>query len=93
MGGILGTGQQMQGQAISGLRRASEVESQRDAANEQIEAGEKAQKVNTTASGAGTGAAIGAGIGIAQGAAYGGVAGPVGMLVGAIAGYLLSEVF
>jgi len=86
MAGILGTGQQMQGQAISGLRRASEVESQREAANEQIVAGEKSQKVSATSSGAATGAMIG-----------GMVGGPIGMAVGAgiglIGGYLLSEVF
>ena len=108
MPGVLGTGQLMQQGAVSGLVRASALESQRDATNEQIKAGEKSQKIGAVSSGMGTGAAIGAmsagtaagAGGAASGAATGATAtswsGPgalIGAAVGAIAGYLLSEVF
>lgn len=94
--GILGTGGQLQSNAIAGLRRAAGGEEQTNTANRQINAAEKAQKINTTVSGAATGAAIGAtsaAAGLAPGVAMSWSPVGWGILGGALAGYLLSEVF
>lgn len=95
--GILGTGGQLQGNAIAGLRRAAGSEEQTNTANRQINAAEKAQKISTTVAGASTGAAIGAASAASAAASTGAAMamGPIGwgLLAGAAAGYLLSEVF
>jgi len=90
--GILGTGNQMQGNALEGLKRAAILDEDVKNQNRQIKAAEKSQKINSTVSGAATGAAVGASS-AAMGATFGSWAGPVGAVVGAGVGYLLSEVF
>ena len=81
MSGVVGMGREQLGGALQGGNSAAARENERNAANEQIKAAEKAQKQNTQMSGMGTGAMIGFQM-------YGPVGGVVGGVVGLLAGSL-----
>lgn len=85
MGGFLGDARIGKQAAMAGLKKAADLEQQRELANKQMKTNEKNQNLSMAASGAATGAMIGA--------TFGSIGGPIGMVVGAAAGYLLSEVF
>lgn len=88
MAGVLGTGSGIRQSALSGMQRASGLETQRENTNEQLKTAEQNQKVTTTVSGATSGAMIGG-----AATSWSGPGMIVGTLVGAGVGYLLSEVF
>jgi len=87
MAGLFGLGEGYAQQAQYGLQKTAQLEQERNAANEQLEAAEKAAQGQM----AGTGAALGASIG--AGASTGAWGGPVGALAGAAIGFLASELF
>lgn len=84
-GGLIGIGKNYASNATGIFDNMSSMEANRNAANEQIAAGKKAQK----ASNIGTGA----GIGMMAGMQAGSVGGPQGAAIGAAVGWLASELF
>ncbi len=84
-GGMIGMGRQQLHGALQGGNNAAAREKERNAANEQIDAAEKAQKTNAQMTGMGTGAMVGA--------QYGSVGGVPGMAIGAIVGFLAGSLF
>lgn len=76
--GLLGMQNQMEGQALQGLRQKASIDQQNKQAEDAMDAAERQQ----TMTGVGTGAAIGMMAG-----------GPAGAAIGAAAGWVASDLF
>jgi hypothetical protein len=87
-GGMIGVGRQALGGALQGGAAAAAREKERNAANEQIKAAERAQKRQTQMSAAGMGAMAGGYL--AAGTALGG---PAGAAIGAVVGLFAGSLF
>lgn len=83
--GLLDIANQTRREALDGLNSSSQLETQRESANQQLKAQKKQGQMSMIGVGAGTGAAIGA--------TYGAAGGPLGMGIGAAAGLLASSFF
>lgn len=88
MAGLINTGSDYAGRALSGFVRESAEQQEIDATNEQLKSARKAQKTSTTVSATTSGAMIGG-----YAAAGTSVGGPAGAVIGAGLGYLFSQLF
>jgi len=89
MGGLIGLGNSMKTDALSGMRRLSELEQKREQTEEALDMQDKADRRNNQI----TGATMGAMAGASLGAKAGSVGGPYGMVIGAAVGFLAGSLF
>ena len=86
MGGMLGVGQNMQANALSGMKRLSDLETSRELTKESLDRKDEQDRKSNQMGMAGLGFAAGSAM---LGSSLGMVAGPIG----AIGGYLLGSLF
>lgn len=99
--GLLNAGADVKGQAMQGMKSTANEENQRNIANNNIEAGEKAAKKSNASAGATTGAIAGVQAASSAAAAAGMTAGTGTLIasglatggIGLMAGLVLSELF
>jgi hypothetical protein len=96
MAGLIDVGNNVKSNALSGMRRLSDLELAREREEKQLDRQDEADHRSNQMAGASMGAAIGgtAAMGsAAMGATLGAWAGPVGMAIGAATGYLIGSLF